>query len=86
VFQQKLRSKKDLLPEDVGNGLELTINAVGDLLRVYRNDAGHPTSLFVERGECFIHLRMFVLYAKKLYLLKAHLASVRPSDLGLKKA
>ena len=73
VFQQKLRSKKDLLPEELADGLELTINAVADLLRVYRNDAGHPTGLSVERDECFIHLRMFVLYARKLYLLKAHL-------------
>ena len=86
LFQQKLRSKKDLLPEEVAGGLELTINAVGDLLRVYRNDAGHPTGLLVERDECFIHLRMFVLYARKLYLLKAHLASIQPSDEGLEEA
>lgn len=76
VFQQKLRSKKDLLPEEVANGFDLMMNAVGDLLRVYRNDAGHPTGLLVSRDDCFIHLRMFLLYAKKLYLLKSHLARI----------
>jgi hypothetical protein len=73
IFQQKLRSKKRLLPEDVADGLDLTMNAVSDLLRIYRNDAGHPTGMLVDRDDCFIHLRMFVRYARKLYLLKEHL-------------
>lgn len=73
VFQQKLRSKKHLLPEEVADGLDLTMNAVSDLLRVYRNDAGHPTGKLVDRDDCFIHLRMFVRYAGKLYLLKERL-------------
>jgi hypothetical protein len=73
VFQQKLRSKKPLLPEEVADGLDLTMNAVGDLLRVYRNEGGHPTGMFVDRNDCFIHLRLFIRYARKLYLLKEHL-------------
>ncbi len=73
AFQQKLRSKRDLLPAEVADGFDLTMNAVGDLLRVYRNDAGHPTDRQVDRDDCFINLRMFVRYARKLSLLKKHL-------------
>jgi len=73
TFQQKLRSKKDLLPEELSDGLDLTLTAVADLLRLYRNDAGHPSGKKVDRGDCFIHLRMFVRYAQKIYLLKAML-------------
>lgn len=73
VFAQKLRSKKSLLPEDLADGLDLTLNAVTDLLRVSRNDAGHPTGRGIGRDDCFIHLRMFVRYARKLYSLKASL-------------
>jgi len=73
AFQQKLRSKKDRLPEELSDGLDLTLNAVADLLRLYRNDAGHPSGKKVDRGDCFIHLRMFVRYAQKLYLLKTML-------------
>ena len=72
VFAQKLRSKKSLLPEDLA---DLTLNAVTDLLRVSRNDAGHPTGRGVDRDDCFIHLRMFVRYARKLYSLKTSLQS-----------
>lgn len=79
AFQQKLRSKKPLLPSDFADSLELTMNAVADLLRIYRNDAGHPTGKLVDRDDCFIHLRMFVRYAKKLYSLKEHVEGLRES-------
>jgi hypothetical protein len=70
TFAQKLRSKKNLLPKDFAGGLELTVNSVTDLLRVSRNDAGHPTGKRIGRADCFIHLQMFVRYAAKLYSLK----------------
>jgi hypothetical protein len=73
TFAQKLRSKKSLLPEDLADGLDLTLNAVTDLLRVSRNDVGHPTGRGIGRDDCFIHLRMFVRYGRKLYSLKASL-------------
>ncbi len=73
AFSQKLRSKRNLLPEELADGLDLTLNAVTDLLRVSRNDAGHPTGRGIDRGDCFIHLRMFARYARKLYSLKMSL-------------
>jgi len=72
-FRKKLQCKKNDLPDDLADGLDLTMSAVADLLRIYRNDAGHPTAKHVQREDCFIHLRMFVRYAKKLYDLKSYL-------------
>lgn len=72
-FRRKLVTKRNDLPEEIRDGLDLTMSAVADLLRIYRNDAGHPTAKRVQREDCFIHLRMFVRYAKKMYDLKAHL-------------
>ena len=71
AFRKKLESKKSALPQELTDGLDLTMNAVGDLLRVCRNDAGHPTGKGVDRDDCFIHLHMFVRYVKKLYAVKA---------------
>lgn len=76
VFQDKLRSKKSELPDELADGLELTVHAVADLLRVFRNDVGHPTGRPVGRDDAFVHLRMFVRYARKLYALKSHFESV----------
>lgn len=79
TFRRKLESRKNDLPEELGDGLDLTMNAVADLLRAYRNDAGHPTGKSIDRDDCFIHLRMFVRYAKKLYMLKSHFENPNPA-------
>lgn len=74
AFRKKLESHKGTLPAELADGMDLMMNAVADLLRVYRNDTGHPTGVSLDREDCFIHLRMFVRYAKKLYAIKAYLA------------
>ena len=76
TFRKKLESKKSSLPPELKDGLDLTMNSVSDLLRVYRNDVGHPTGKAVDRDDCFIHLQMFVRYAKRLYAIKAHLEDI----------
>lgn len=74
IFRKKMESQKGTLPAELADGMDLMMNAVADLLRVYRNDSGHPTGISVDREDCFIHLRMFVRYARKLYAIKAYLA------------
>ena len=64
-----------LLPDELSDGLDLNISAVADLLRAVRNDAGHPTGRRLDRGDCFVHLQMFLRYMQKLYGLQAHLRS-----------
>ena len=75
-FRQKLRSRTDSMPEELTTKLDLTMNSVGELLRVYRNNAGHPTGKVASRHECFTFLHMFVQYAKRLYAIKAHLENL----------
>ena len=72
-FRKKLESKKDSMPEELTIDLDLTMNSVGNLLRIYRNDAGHPTGKGVSRHHCFAWLHIFVQYAKRLYEIKAYL-------------
>lgn len=84
AFQDKVRSRRDGLPEDVANGLDLTVHAVADLIRVYRNDAGHPTGKTLLRADADIHLRLFVRYASKLYQLKRHFETTQPRNSPLK--
>ena len=75
-FRQKLRSRTDSMPEELTTNLDLTMNSVGELLRVYRNNAGHPTGKVASRHDCFTFLHMFVQYAKRLYAIKAHLENL----------
>ena len=75
-FRKKLESRKDSMPEELTTNLDLTMNSVGELLRVYRNNAGHPTGQGASRHDCFTFLHMFVQYAKRLYAIKAHLENL----------
>ena len=72
-FRRKLESRKDSMPDELTINLDLTMNSVGELLRVYRNNAGHPTGEVTSRHDCFTFLHMFVQYAKRLYAIKSHL-------------
>lgn len=72
AFREKLQSRKNELPSELKDGLDLTVNSVADLLRTYRNDAGHPTDRAVDRDDAYTHLCLFVRYARRLYALKAH--------------
>lgn len=69
-FRKRLEPRKPMIPEELSDGMELWLNSVLDLLRVYRNDGGHPTGKSIDRDDCFINLRMFARYIKKMYLLK----------------
>ena len=72
AFREKLQSRKNELPSELKDGLDLTVSSVADLLRTYRNDAGHPTDRTIDRDDAYTHLCLFVRYARRLYALKAH--------------
>lgn len=60
------------LPGDIGETFDLDTLATLNLLRLYRNDAGHPTGRDVTREDCFLNLRVGATYLQRLYALKAH--------------
>jgi hypothetical protein len=70
-FRKRLLPNVPQLPEPLRDGLELQMNSVLDLLRVTRNDAGHPTGVRVSRDDCFTTLRIFARLVKRMYELKA---------------
>jgi hypothetical protein len=51
--------------------MALTLDSVLDVLRIQRNDAGHPTGRHLSRDDVFISLQMLSRYLEKLYRLKA---------------
>ena len=49
------------------------LTGIAELLRVYRNQAGHPSGVVLGRDECFAHLVVFVEYLKTVYAVKGYL-------------
>lgn len=70
-FRKRVEPLKSSIPGELSDGMSLTLDSVLDLLRIYRNEAGHPTGKQVTREDAFINLQMFARYLQKLYALKA---------------
>ena len=64
--RKRLEAKRQDLPAEFADGMSLTFDSVLDLLRVNRNDAGHPTGKTFDRDDCYIALRMAMRYLKKV--------------------
>jgi hypothetical protein len=62
-FDQLVKLK---LPPELGDDLDLQFDGVFNLIRYYRNDAGHPTGTRIERMSAFTSLVLFVPYCKRV--------------------
>lgn len=74
-FRRRVEPLKDQLPEEFSENMALTLDSVLNLLRITRNEAGHPTGRRVDDDEAYINLQMFGRYLKKLYDLRAFFVS-----------
>jgi hypothetical protein len=67
VFRKHFDSLvKPRLPSELGDDLNLQFDGVFNLIRFYRNDAGHPTGTRIERMSAFTSLVLFVPYCKRV--------------------
>jgi len=76
-FQKRLAASKGHLPSSLQQNLDLNINSVLELLRLARNDVGHPTGIQIDRHSAFQHLVIFPGLAQRLYDLKKHFETTR---------
>jgi hypothetical protein len=74
-FQKRLATDKSQFPDDLADALELDVTAVLQLIRLTRNDAGHPTGRKIDRDACFNHLIVYARTHKRLHALKHFFAS-----------
>jgi hypothetical protein len=74
-FRKRLVSRSGDLPDELKDDLQLTLDAVGGVLRADRNDAGHPTGKRFTRERQHGNLTLFVPYAQRLYALRSFFLS-----------
>jgi hypothetical protein len=68
-FRKKLEPYKPKLPGEFADNMALTLDSVLDLIRLNRNESGHPTGKTVQSEDAYIMLQMFATYLKKLFAL-----------------
>jgi hypothetical protein len=67
-----LEPRRHDLPVELSDNLALTFDGVLDLLRVARNDAGHPTGRYIDRQDAYVNLQLFGRFAERLEGLRLH--------------
>lgn len=69
-LRKQLEPMRPQLPDDLAD--TLTLDAVADLLRITRNEAGHPTGRPIDEDTAYTHLQMAARYLQKMTTLEAH--------------
>ena len=69
-FQNALKPLLPNFPKDVTEDLDTNLTAIQSVLRIARNDAGHPTAAKVEREQVYVFLQLFVPYGRQLMRLR----------------
>ena len=69
----EMRKQLDPIRAELPDGLAdtLTLDALADLLRLTRNEAGHPTGVEVDEDTAYTHLQMAARYVQKMTDLQA---------------
>jgi len=67
LVEKELERHKVNLSPNVKENLDINLAGIFTLIRLQRNDSGHPTGLSIDRDQMFVHLRMFVMYCKTIY-------------------
>lgn len=70
VFVQNLNGIKGNLPGDIIDGVDTMLLGIFEMIRNYRNDAGHPSGKSISREQVYANLQVFIAYCKKVYQLK----------------
>lgn len=65
----KIYSIRARLPNDLNNNLESNVEGIFHLIRISRNDAGHPTGRKIKREDAYTNLQLFIPYCKAMYQL-----------------
>jgi hypothetical protein len=70
-YRNVLANMGKSIPADIREDLNIRFDAIQSLIRVARNETGHPSGKQMQREEIYILLQMFIPYARKLRQLES---------------
>ncbi|SED79186.1 hypothetical protein SAMN05519104_4380 [Rhizobiales bacterium GAS188] len=74
-FHELLKPIIKTLPHAATEDLEINLNAIQSIIRIARNDSGHPTGAKPPmREQVYVSLQLFIPYARQLMRLRNELA------------
>lgn len=67
--KSEIMSHKSRYPRNIAENLETHLDTIYQVIRVTRNEIGHPTGKTLSRSEVYVRLQLFVEYTKIVYQL-----------------
>ncbi len=77
-FRKRVVPFQPKFPGDLQQNLDLNMNSILELLRLARNDVGHPTGVHISRENAFQHIILFPMLAKRLYDIRNFCQTATP--------
>jgi hypothetical protein len=71
-FKQDFASLRPTLPPELYGDFETHLDSVFQLIRVTRNDSGHPSGTIPERAVVMANLQAFPYFAKRVLAIEKH--------------
>ena len=72
-FRKRIEPVRYDLPDGLAD--PLTLDAIADLIRLTRNEVGHPTGRKIDEDTARVHLTIAPVYLRKMQRLLAHFAT-----------
>jgi hypothetical protein len=69
-FKKRIESHKNRLPGELKDNLTINFDCILNLLRIYRNESGHPSGRKISRVDAKANLQILPVYLERLYKLK----------------
>ena len=69
-FRKRIEPARKELPDGLADAL--TLDAIADLIRLTRNEVGHPTGRQIDEDTARVHLAIAPTYLRKMSQLSAH--------------
>lgn len=73
-FRKRIEPVRQALPDGLADAL--TLDAIADLIRLTRNEVGHPTGRQIDEDTARVHLTIAPMYLRKMQQLTAHFAQI----------
>lgn len=79
-MRPEIEKAKSRIPGNLADNMSIWLDSMFDVIRVNRNEAGHPKGASVGKEECIMILRCFVTYISKACRLINHFEKECPTS------